>query len=182
MINPFTLKSKIETIQNHVMDPLYGEYSLNTDHTHKQLLHFTGIAISLHTDYIEELSKSSFVKLIFNVLNIIGGVKRLGVYDFERFVNYVNNGGINALLNMLSSDDMEKSFLNELDRLPRHIRDNAHIILLKSKELHSDYVTSYFESKYGSDPVPSKLMKNFVLTDQFILRLSELAKNKRNAV
>lgn len=173
MVNPFTLYNKISKIQQEVLDPLY--ISQNS-YKHEWLLAETGRVVDKHKKYIEELCSSRLIATIFKVVKMLGGADRLTVSDFDRFTGYVNEGGLQAMVKMLVSVDKEKSFQEELKRLPRHVQSNAPDMLQKAKLLHKDFINSFFKQSFGdTKTTPQKLQDNFKSTDDFIGKLVQLA-------
>lgn len=176
MINPFTAQAKISRIQQDVLHPLYTMHSgqENTDHT--WLLVETGRAIATHQGYIEKVCRSQLVVVIFKIVKLLGGADQLTEEDFARFTAYVNEGGIKAMVKMLLSADKEKTFVSELQHLPGDVQKDAPQMLIKSKSLHSDFITGFFKENYGSlKTTPPKLHSNFLQSNDFIERLSFLA-------
>jgi hypothetical protein len=173
MVNPFTLKSKISRIEHELLQPLYGQV---TDFRHEWLLAETGRIIAKHRRFMEELCSSSLVAAVFKVVKLLGGADRLSSRDFERFTGYVNSGGLQAMTRMLVSVEKEKSFIQELKRLPRPVQQNAQAMLDKSRLLHDDFIRGYFRRTFGSiEAAPARLQENFKASDKFIERLAQLA-------
>lgn len=180
MINPFTAGSKIRNIQQDVLGPLYSLYPGQDEAEHGELLAETGRAISNHQPFIEEVCSSRIVAVIFKIVKVLGGADQLTEEDFNRFTSYVNDGGIEAMIKMLLSQDKEKTFVDELRRLPEHVRQNAPLMLTKSQTLHSDFITGFFRENYGTlENAPQKLKENFSLSDDFIKRLASLAEENQ---
>lgn len=185
MINPFTAQAKISRIQQDVLHHLYTMYSGQENTDHAWLLVETGRAIATHQSYIEEVSRSRLVMVIFKVVKLLGGADQLTEEDFDRFTAYVNDGGIKAMVKMLLSAEKEKTFVDELQQLPVNVRANAPQMLAKSKSLHKDFVTGFFKENYGSlKNTPHKLQNNFAKSNDFMARLTLLAaeNQKRNGV
>lgn len=176
MINPFTAESKVRKVQQDVLRPLYTSYPGQESAQYDWLLVETGRAIANHQQFIEEVSCSRFVALIFKIIKLLGGADQLTQEDFSRFTAYVNDGGIKAMVKMLLSVKKEEVFINELKQLPVHIQQNAPLMLTKSRSLHNDFITSFFSQSHGSvAETPQKLHDNFVQSDDFINRLAFLA-------
>jgi hypothetical protein len=176
MVNPFTAGTKIRTIQQDVLRPLYTMYPGQETAKFSWLLVETGRAISLHRPFMEEVCRSQLVAIIFKIIKLFGGADQLTEEDFTRFTAYVNDGGIKAMVKMLLSVDKEKTFIDELAELPLHVRKNAPPMLEKSKILHSDFITGFFKEMHGSvEKTPPKLRDNFTKSDDFIYRLAFLA-------
>ena len=176
MINPFTVANTIKEIQQDVLRPLYVMYPGKENADYDRLLAETGRAIASHQGFIEEMSRSSLVAFIFKIIKLFGGADQLTEEDFNRFTSYVNDGGLAAMLKMLLSEDREKTFVDELARLDVAIRRNAAPMLAKSRDLHRDFITGFFQETYGSlKNTPQKLRDNFTRSDAFIHRLSLLA-------
>jgi hypothetical protein len=113
---------------------------------------------------------------IFKIIKFLGGAEQLTAEDFARFTSYVNDGGIQAMIAMLLAADKETTFVEELRRLPDHVRANTAPMLAKAKSLHTDFITGFFQESFGSiDNTPVKLRDNFVRTREFINRLVQLA-------
>jgi hypothetical protein len=176
MINPFTAEPKIRKIQQEVLRPLYTLYDGQNEAQHNWLLVETGRAISSHQQFIEEVCRSRLVSAIFKIIKMLGGADQLTEDDFARFTAYVNDGGIQAMLKMLLSANKEKTFVDELKRLPLPIQRNAPLMLEKSKSLHRDFIAGFFKESHGSvKNTPQKLRDNFAKSDEFINRLAYLA-------
>lgn len=176
MINPFTVSGKIKQIQNDVLHPLYTVQDDDKQPSYEDLLGKTGQAIARHQPFIEEVSSSTLVALIFTIVKLFGGADSLTEKDFQRFTSYVNDGGLQAMITMLLATDKDKVFTEELGQLDRHIRENAAPMLKKSRELHREFISGFFLEKYGSlEQTPQELQKNFSRSDAFIKHLSELA-------
>jgi len=179
MINPITLYSKIISIQEQVMAPLYTTHSrMNEDHS--TLLQITGRSIMEHESYIKDVCNSKFIRLCFNIIKKAGGCKDLDIEDFDRFTNYVKDGGLTSMMNMLKSNDKEKAFVDELDKLPVRVRENAYAMLTKSRWLHEDFVIAYLIKQYGynddgHEHISDILMEHLKLTNEFMDRLVDLA-------
>lgn len=181
MINPLTLYSKIQQLQLDVLGPLYIDHT-NQMKTHDELLRFTGKSIEPWKGFIEDVFNSTFVKLAFKVVKALGFADQLTKEDFQRFTNYVNDGGLDAMLNMLKCVDMEKAFMEELAMLPPEIQLNAPIMLEKARVLHQDYILGYLQKKYGPAKfIPSILLRRQRETDEFIEKLAKLA-HKNNQI
>ncbi len=176
MINPFTVGTRIKEIQQDVLHPLYVMYPGQEQADHDQLLAETGRAIASHQQFIEEISRSGLVAFIFKIITLFGGADQLTEEDFNRFTSYVNDGGIKAMVTMLLSSDREKVFVAELAQLDSNIRKNAAPMLAKSRDLHRDFISGFFNETYGSlQKTPQKLQDNFAGSDDFIHKLSLLA-------
>ncbi|MBU1566303.1 MAG: hypothetical protein KJ630_11855 [Proteobacteria bacterium] len=176
MINPFTAQAEISRIQQDVLRPLYTMYSGQEAAPHAWLLAETGRAIAGHRHYIEEVCGSRLVSIVFKIIKFLGGAEQLTAEDFARFTSYVNDGGIQAMITMLLAIDKENTFVEELQRLPDHVRTNAAPMLAKAKSLHTDFITGFFQETFGSvDDTPAKLRDNFVRSREFISRLVQLA-------
>jgi len=176
MINPFTAAGKVKEIQQEVLKPLYTMYPEQESTEFSWLLVETGRAISRHQPFIEEVCRSQLVAIIFKIIKLLGGADQLNEEDFARFTNYANDGGIKAMVKMLLSTNKEKTFVDELKGLPVHVRENAPPMLTKSRSLHSDFITGFFEETHGSvEKTPQKLRTNFNKSDEFIGRLAALA-------
>ena len=175
MINPFTVAGKIEQIQKEILEPLYGtpgQEQMEFD----GLLRSTGEVIAKYQDFFLEVSRSSLVAMIFKIIKLFGGADGLTEKDFFRFTSYVNDGGLQAMITMLKSDDKEKTFVEELGRLDAEVRANAAPMLAKSRELHSDFIQGYLIENYGSVAgAPENIQENFSKSDAFIRRLTDLA-------
>jgi hypothetical protein len=179
MINPFTASSKIKEIQQEVLQPLYTMYPGQESAKFSWLLVETGRTISRHRPFIEEACHSQLVAIIFKIIKLLGGADQLSEEDFTRFTAYANDGGIKAMVKMLLSADKEKTFVDELKGLPVHVRKNAAPMLIKSRSLHSDFVTGFFEETHETvEKTPQKLRENFQKSDKFIGRLAALAAEK----
>lgn len=177
MFNPFTAQAKISRIQQDVLHPLYTRYSGQEKSEHAWLLVETGRAIAAHQRYIEEVCASRLVAAIFKIVKLLGGADQLTEEDFARFTAYVNDGGIKAMIKMLLSSEKEKTFVYELRQLPADVQKNAPQMLVKSKDLHHDFITGFFKENYGSlQTTPAKLQENFAQSDDFIARLALLAR------
>ncbi len=180
MVNPFTLHTKISKIQQEVLDPLYTSQN---SFKHEWLLAETGRVVEKHKNYIEELCRSRLISAIFKVVKLLGGADRLTVNDFDRFTGYVNKGGLQAMIKMLVSVDKERSFKEELKRLPKHVQANAPDMLQKSRLLHKDFINSYLKQSFGDiKSTPQNLQDNFTHTDLFIGKLVLLATNNKEKV
>ncbi len=176
MINPFTAQAKVSKIQQDVLRPLYTMNSGQEGAQYDWLLVETGRAISSHQQFIEEVCSSRLVAAIFKIIKLLGGADQLTEEDFTRFTAYVNDGGISAMVKMLLSAKKEKTFVEELKRLPQHIQQNAPLMLERSRSLHSDFINGYFRESHGSvQQTPQKLKENFSKSDDFINRLALLA-------
>jgi len=176
VINPFTVSSKVKTIQNEVLSPLYSMYPGQEQAEFNELLAETGKVISNHQQFFEEVSSSSLVAFIFKIVKMFGGADELTEEDFARFTSYVNDGGLKAMVAMLLSEEKEKSFVDELARLDSQVRENAAPMLAKSRDLHHDFINGYFVETFGSlAETPQKLRDNFHRSEKFIRTLSELA-------
>lgn len=175
MINPFTVAGKIEQIQKDVLEPLYG--TPEQEHVEfDSLLRSTGEVIAKYQDFFLEVSSSSLVAMIFKIIKLFGGADGLTEEDFSRFTSYVNDGGLQAMITMLKSDDKEQTFVEELGRLDAEVRTNAAPMLTKSRELHSDFIQGYLIDNYGSvADAPEEIQENFSKSDAFISRLAGLA-------
>jgi len=176
MLNPFTAQAKIRRIQQDVLRPLYTMHPGQATADHPWLLAETGRAIADHRQYIEEVCGSRMVAVIFKIVKFLGGAEQLTEEDFSRFTSYVNDGGITAMIRMLLAADKETTFIEELGRLPGHVRDNAPPMLTKAKSLHTDFITGFFEETFGSmETTPAKLLENFTRSREFMDRLAVLA-------
>jgi hypothetical protein len=176
MINIFTLQSKIQQLQHDVLEPLYTMHIRQEGAGHDWLMAETGKVIERNRPFLEEVSRSSFIAAIFTIIKMFGGADQLSHEDFDRFTGYVNDGGLKAMVKMLSSPDMEQTFLDELDSLPLHIQKNAPLMLAKSAELHEEFIEGYFRQQYGEPgEVPPKLQDNRRKSTAFILRLADIA-------
>lgn len=176
MINPFTLHSKIHRLQNDVMESLYTMHKKQQEAKHDWLLAMTGKVIEANRSFLEELSRSNLISMIFAIVKLFGGADQLSMDDFNRFTSYVNDGGLKAMTKMLLATDKEKVFLSELKSLPPHIQVNARNMLEKSALLHHDFIKGYLIQQYGSfDATPEKLQDNFIKSTAFIKSLSEVA-------
>lgn len=181
MINPLTLYSKIKELQADVLEPLYTNHT-SQDKGHEELLRLTAKRIIPHKLFIEEIFRSTFVKVAFTIVKALGFADQLTNDDFARFTNYVNDGGIDGMLNMLKSADMELAFMEELGKLPSHIQLNAPIMLDKARSLHHDFITGYLHDIYGpTQDIPPVLLLRERETDAFIDTLSKLA-HKNNQI
>lgn len=177
MVNVFTLQSKIAAMQDEVLAPLYTMHADQGKVSHDWLLAQTGRAIANHQRYIEEICRSKLVAAAFKIVKMLGGAGQLQADDFQRFTNYVNDGGIKAMIKMLLAAEKESVFLSELKKLPADIQQNAPAMLTKSAELHSEYIDSYFRRQFGSiNNTPPPLRANFTSSTVFITRLATLAK------
>ena len=176
MVNPFTIQAKISAIQQDVLRPLYTLEKGSEEKNHDWLLVETGRAIGSHQRYIEELCASRLVSAAFKIVKLLGGAEQLTEDDYRRFTSYVNDGGIKAMVKMLLSVNKEKTFLDELERLPLDVRMNASQMLKKSSGLHSDFITGYLREKFGSvQSSPLKILDNFEKSQKFINTLADLA-------
>lgn len=176
MINPFTLQSKILKLQQDVLQPLYTMHSSQEKGRHDWLMAETAKVIERNRGFLEEVSRSSFIAAIFTIVKLFGGADQLSHDDFNRFTRYVNDGGLEAMVKMLMSVDKEKTFLEELASLPRHIRENAPLMLTKSAELHEDFIEGYFRQQYGGlEATPFKLQDNRLKSTTFIQNLAAIA-------
>ena len=176
MMNPFTVGSRIKEIQQDVLRPLYVMYPGQEDADYDRLLAETGRVIGSHQGFIEEMSRSSLLAFIFKIIKLFGGADQLSEEDFNRFTSYVNDGGLTAMVTMLLSEDREQTFVDELAKLDIAIRRNAAPMLAKSRDLHRDFITGFFQETYGSlQNTPQKLRDNFARSDAFIHNLSLLA-------
>jgi len=174
MINPLTLYYKIMRMQKEVMKPLYGTPGY-AHLDHNVLLLLTGKAIAPHAAFIHEVCNSSFIAVCFKCLKLIGGATQLTEEDFERFTNYVKDGGLEATLKMLEADDKFKAFSDELAILPKRVRDNAELMLTKFKVLHTDFVMTHLcKNNYGT--MPEICTKRVIQTNAFIARLMLLSR------
>lgn len=179
MVNPFTVQAKISAIQQDVLRPLYTLEPGSEEKSHAWLLVETGRAISRHQHYIEELCASRLVSAAFKIVKLLGGAEQLTEEDYRRFTSYVNDGGIRAMVKMLLSVNKEKTFVEELERLPADVRENASRMLKKSSDLHSDFITGYLRESFGSvGNSPPELLDNFNKSQIFINNLAELAAAK----
>ena len=176
MINPFKAQAQVRQIQHDVLQPLYTMYPGQHDSNHEQLLAETGEAIARHKDFIHAVCSSLLVSIIFNVVKLLGGAEQLTRGDFDRFTSYVNDGGIDAMLAMLESNDKDGTFLKELATLPPRVQQNAPLMLARANGLHGDFIRDYFSKAYGSlDATPVELIHNFEQSTAFIARLTVLA-------
>lgn len=175
MINPLTLYSNIMKIQAEVMKPLYGNHPGYDNIEHNVLLYLTGKKIAPHAAFIHELCNSTFIAVAFKFIKLIGGAPQLTEEDFERFTNYVKDGGIEAMLIMLDSEDKFKAFSEELERLPQRVRDNAEEMLRKSRSLHKEFVLEYLRKEYKNKKMPEAPLHRLNETDLFIEKLVQLA-------
>ncbi|KJR99180.1 MAG: hypothetical protein VR65_17305 [Desulfobulbaceae bacterium BRH_c16a] len=176
MINPFTAHAKITRMQQDALRSLYTVYPGFETMRHDWLLAETGRALTAHHGYIEELCRSHFVAMVFKIVKFLGGAERLTEDDIARFTSYVNDGGIRAMIQMLLAANKEQAFIDELQRLPVHIQNNAPLMLNKSIDLHGDFIAGFFNETYGSiDNTPLRLRENYELTRKFICRLVVLA-------
>lgn len=179
MVNPFTIQKRISAIQQDVLRPLYTLEPGNDEKSHAWLLVETGRAIGRHQRYIEELCASRLVSAAFKIVKLLGGADQLTEEDYLRFTSYVNDGGIKAMVKMLLSVNKEKTFLEELERLPLDVRQNASRMLKKSSELHSDFISDYLRESFGSVPSsPPRVVDNFKKSQEFINNLADLAATK----
>jgi hypothetical protein len=175
MINPLTLYSKIMRMQKEVMKPLYGNHPSYAHVNHDKLLLLTGKAIAPHVALIHEVCSSPFIAVYFKCIKLIGGAPHLTEEDFERFTNYVKDGGLEAMLKMLEADDKFKAFSDELAVLPQRVRDNAELMITKSRVLHSEFVISYLH-KNNAGPMPEVCAERLLQTNAFIDRLMQLSR------
>lgn len=176
MVNPFSIQAKIRAIQQDVLRPLYTMEPGNEDKTHAWLLVETGRAIGRHQHYIEELCTSRLVSAAFKIVKLLGGAEQLTEEDYHRFTSYVNDGGIRAMVKMLLSVNKEKTFVEELARLPPDVRRNASRMLKKAGDLHSDFIMGYLRENFGSVAnSPPKILDNFKKSQVFIKTLAALA-------
>lgn len=176
MVNPFTIQGKINKIQQEVLLPLYTMHEGQEQANHDWLLVETGRVIQKHIPFIEELCLSRLVAVVFKVVKLLGGADRLTEGDFDSFIAYVRDGGLLAMVKMLLAPEKEKVFLNELRRLPYDTRRNAPKMLLKSSELHKDFIQGFFKETYGdTQNAPLKLQENYTRSSDFINRLAEIA-------
>jgi len=176
MINPFTIQSKIDRIQEEVLAPLYTVAGGQANADHNWLLAETGRAISKHQRFIHEVCGSRLVAAAFKVVKILGGADQLTQEDFDRFTSYVNEGGISAMLKMLLSVEKEKVFVAEIQGLPLQVQQNAAKMLAKSNILHTDFVTHFLKQTFGSlENSPEQLRANLTASTDFITRLTVLA-------
>lgn len=176
MINPFTLQHKIHKFQQDVLGPLYTMHQNQKNAEHDWLLVQTGKVIDENESFLVELSRSSLVATVFAIVKFFGGADELSNEDFNRFTSYVREGGLKAMVKMLLTEEKEKTFLAELQRLPTHIQKNAQSMLSKSSLLHENYVTEFFMQNYSSlEATPKKLIDNCQKSTSFIDRLAELA-------
>ena len=183
MINPFTAQAAIGRIQQDVLRPLYTMYPGQEAAPHAWLLAETGRAIAGHRRYIEEVCSSRLVAIIFKIVKFLGGAEQLTAEDFTRFTSYVNDGGLQAMITMLLAVDKEHTFIEELRRLPDHVRANAPPMLAKAKSLHTDFISGFFQQNFGSiDATPAKLRENFIRSRDFINRLVELATAHQDSI
>jgi len=173
MINVLTMYFKVQSIQEQVMSALYTRNSYE-DAEHKVLLKYTGQNIMEHKEYINDVCRSSFIRGCFNIIKKIGGCPDLTIEDFDRFTNYVKDGGLDSMWFMLKSENQEEAFVDELDRLPKRVRDNAHAMLTKARALHEDFVTAYLYNKFPQS-IPGILIQHFNDTNAFLARLVALA-------
>lgn len=181
MINPFTAQAKITRMQQDILRPLYTVYPDYEAVEHDWLLAETGRAITVHQGYIEELCRSRLVSMVFKIVKFLGGAERLTEEDFVRFTSYVNDGGIRAMVKMLLAANKEQTFVEELQRLPVQVRENAPLMLTKSIDLHGDFITGFFSDTYGSvDNTPLRLRDNYSRSRKFICRLAVLAEEINN--
>lgn len=176
MINPLTLYSKIMKIQKEVMLPLYGNHPGYVKVDHDILLKLVGKRIEPHVEFIHELCNSKFIAVAFKFIKLIGGAPQLTEEDFERFTNYVKDGGVEAMLVMLDADDKFKAFSAELERLPQRVRNNAELMLTKSKVLHEEFVEEYLRKEYKTVKNASVPLRRLAETDLFIERLIQLSR------
>lgn len=176
MVNPFTVQTRINTIQQDVLKPLYTMQPGCEQKSHAWLLVETGRAIARHQPYMEELCASSLVSAAFKVIKFFGGADQLTRDDFHHFTSYVNDGGIKAMVKMLLSVNKEKTFVEELRSLPPRVRNNAPKMLEKSSALHTDFITGYLQENYGDvQKSPGKILDNFEKSRKFIDTLARLA-------
>lgn len=176
MINPFTLQSKIQKLQNDVLQPLYTMHNQQEGGRHDWLMAETAKVIEKNRPFLEEVSRSNFIAALFTIVKMFGGADKLSHDDFNRFTRYVHDGGLKAMVKMLLSVEKEETFLDELASLPRHIRKNAPHMLTKSAELHDDFIDGYFRRHYGEPgAVPIKLQDNRLRSTAFIRSLAGIA-------
>ena len=176
MINPFTIQSKINKLQQEVLLPLYTMHREQEEMQHEWLLVMTGRVIATHQNFLEELTGSRLVAAVFKIVKLLGSADNLTDTDFARFTSYVNEGGIKSMVKMLLAADKEQMFVTELRELPQHNRENAHQMLTKSATLHQEFITGFFKEQYGSmQATPQKLVDNFEKSTNFITRLAFLA-------
>jgi hypothetical protein len=175
MINPLTLYSKIMRMQKEVMKPLYGNHPSYAHVNHDKLLLLTGKAIAPHVALIHEVCSSPFIAVYFKCIKLIGGAPQLTEDDFERFTNYVKDGGLEAMLRMLEAEHKFNTFSDELAVLPQRVRDNAELMLTKSKVLHTDFVIAYLR-KNNDGPIPEVCTNRVLQTNAFIDRLMQLSR------
>ncbi|WP_028580950.1 hypothetical protein [Desulfogranum japonicum] len=176
MLNPFTLQSKIAQIQSDVLSPLYTDHPRQGLDSHQQLMAQTGDHIAAHAGFIKQICTSTLVSIAFSIVKFLGGAPQLTREDFDRFTNYVRDGGLEAMLKMLHAADMEVTFISELQILPANIQQNAPGMLRKSRALHDEFITDFFRKQYGStSAVPDALRENKSLSEEFIERLAALA-------
>lgn len=176
MVNPFTIQARIRAIQQDVLRPLYTVEPGSEEKSHAWLLVETGRAIQRHQHYIEELCASRLVSAAFKIVKLLGGAEQLTEEDYHRFTSYVNDGGIKAMIKMLLSVNKEKTFVEELARLPPDVRRNASRMLKKSSALHSDFITGYLQESFGSVAnSPPKILDNYKKSGDFINTLASLA-------
>jgi hypothetical protein len=176
MINLFTIQTKIERLQQEVLEPLYTMHQTQKESQHDWLLAQTGKVIEANRPFLEELSTSRLIATVFKIVKLFGGADQLTHEDFSRFTSYVTEGGLKAMVKMLLAAEKEKIFLAELQRLPVQIQENAQSMLNKSAMLHEDFVSGYFKQKYGSlESTPEKLLDNCQKSTAFIRRLANLA-------
>lgn len=176
MINPFTIGSRIQSLQHDVLAPLYTMHSTQAESEHDWLMAETGRIVEQNIPFLEEVAKSNLISTIFTLVKLFGGAERLSHEDFKRFTGYVNSGGLRAMVRMLLSEDKEATFLSELKELPPHIQNNAQLMLDKSAVLHDEFIEGYFHQQYGSsEAVPAKLNANRKKSTEFIRRLAVLA-------
>lgn len=180
MINPFTVHSKIQKLQQDVLQALYTMHPQQGKVDFDWLLVMTGRVIETNRPFMEELAESQLVATVFKIVKLLGGADNLTHGDFESFTSYVNDGGLKAMVTMLLAADKEKAFTRELKNLPPHIRQNAHRMLTKSATLHQEFIRSYLTEQYGRlEAAPGQLIINYEKSTDFILRLSSLAKEAR---
>jgi len=175
MINPLTLYSNIKNLQTQVLAPLYTIHSFQTD-THDSLLFITGKTVKEYKSFIVDVCNSSLIRVVFKVIKALGGAEQLTTDDFNHFTNYVKDGGLDAMILMLESDNKEDVFVHELIGLPQSIQDNAFDMLTKARALHEDYISDYLLKEYGIvKDVPPILYQRMRETNEFIDKLVKLA-------
>lgn len=179
MVNLFTLKSKIQKLQQEILHPLYTMHPKQETSQHDWLLTLTGRVIEKNKKFLEEIAASNLIAAAFKVVKLLGGAEGLTKSDFDRFTSYVNAGGLDGMVKMLLAADKQKVFLNELKNLPLDNKLSAPQMLQKSAELHHDFIKDFFKEQYGSlQQTPSKLITNFENSTGFITLLTTLAKNE----